>query len=169
MSDFHQRQIDACNRMLVPVRALLTELGLNLQPCGPLLYVKDALETCIAQCQEAIEVARGPECVAAEEAIIGALLNDNACYKEIVDNIDENDFVLKSHRTIWLHITTLIRGGWTADIVTTWESICRLNECDQVIGLQYLGELAANCPSSAGIASWARIVREKAEQRRKAA
>lgn len=107
-----------------------------------------------------------PHSIEAEQSVIGALLIDGRAWDRVVDTVSDDDFYRDDHRRIFGHIRRLAESGKTVDVVTVWESIERSNECDQVGGLPFLGEIASNVPSAANVRHHAGIVAEHALRRK---
>lgn len=107
-----------------------------------------------------------PHSIEAEQSIIGALLLDNDAWERIADRVGQADFYRADHRQIFAAIEYLSTHGQPADVVTVAEYCDRHGVLVQIGGLAYLAEIANNTPSSANIARYADIVRERAIRRR---
>ena len=167
VTDYNRRQIAACNRMFLPVNALLVELAEHDQDLSPMLFVRASLETCIRECNYAIELAKAPACAEAEQSLLGALLLDYRQWAVVKESLlVADDFLFDCNRRIFQHIARQCDAGKQCDIVTTWASICASNEQEQCEGLEYIGDIANNCPSARMAPRYAQIVRDAAEARR---
>lgn len=107
-----------------------------------------------------------PHAIEAEQAVLGGLMLDNNAWDHIADRISEQDFYRLDHRTIYRTMADLVLQSKPLDIITVSESLERTKELDVVGGLNYLGGLAKNTPTSANIAAYADIVRERSILRR---
>lgn len=107
-----------------------------------------------------------PHSVEAEQSVIGALMLSPDAMDRVADVITEADFYNDDHRRIFRAIVGLIRAGHQVDILTVSEALAMSNEVDQTGGLAYLAEIAASVPSAANVATYARIVADKAVRRR---
>ncbi|MBK5120902.1 replicative DNA helicase [Burkholderia sp. R-69980] len=98
--------------------------------------------------------------IESEQAVLGALMLDNGAYDRIGGLVAEDDFTLNEHRVIYQAITQLILSQRQADAVTVYE---RLQAMGAKIKrpLQYLNEVVQATPSSANIARYAEIVRNR--------
>lgn len=103
-----------------------------------------------------------PHSIEAEQSILGGLMLDNQAWDRMGDLVTDNDFYRDEHRRIFRQIRNLLERAKPADVVTVAEALDAAGEGDQTGGLAYLGELAANTPSSANIRRYAEIVRERA-------
>lgn len=107
-----------------------------------------------------------PHAIEAEQAVLGGLMLDNNAWDHIADRIAEHDFYRLDHRTIYRVMADLVLQSKPLDIITVSEALERTKELDIVGGLNYLGGLAKNTPTSANIAAYADIVRERSILRR---
>ncbi len=107
-----------------------------------------------------------PHAIEAEQAVLGGLMLDNNAWDHIADRISEQDFYRLDHRTIYRTMADLVLQSKPLDIITVSESLERTKELDVIGGLNYLGGLAKNTPTSANIAAYADIVRERSILRR---
>lgn len=111
-----------------------------------------------------IGVRLPPHHVESEQAVLGALLIDNA----VADRLDvsEQDFYAHDHRLIWKAIIGLIDAGKPADVITVAEALEASGELDRVGGLSYVVGLSANTPSAVNVRSYAKTVKDRARLRR---
>lgn len=98
-----------------------------------------------------------PHNLQAEQSVIGALLIDNAAYDSVADVVRTADFYTNNHREIYGEIVRLIERGEPVDAVTLGE---KTGELAYLIGLHQ------NTPSAKNARHYARIVRDKATERR---
>jgi len=98
-----------------------------------------------------------PHSVEAEQSVLGALLLDNDAIDRCGD-IRADDFFVADHRAIFAELLRALEAGKSVDVLTL---------CDALPALpaSYLHSLAANTPSSANIARYAEIVRDRSIRR----
>src|SRR5690606_1847188 len=72
----------------------------------------------------------------------------------------------KEHRLIFQAMNALAGESHPVDMVTVAEALDLRGELQGAGGLDYLGELTGNTPSSANIRAYARIIRERSILRR---
>lgn len=101
----------------------------------------------------------------AEQSLIGSLLLDNNCIDR-AGRIDPSDFYSGSHQEIIRHILRLLAANKPVDIVTVLESLQAAGRDEYAGGIAYLGEIANNTASTASVARYAEIVRDKSMLRR---
>jgi replicative DNA helicase len=102
-----------------------------------------------------------PASLAAETAILGAILLDNRHYQEAGGLIDAADFSLDSHRRIFLRIGELLVEGRSVDIITLAEQLQRAKELSVIGGVAYLAALTEGLPRRLSIGDYVRIVKDK--------
>ena len=102
-----------------------------------------------------------PANVAAETAILGAILLNNRHYQEAAGRIEAPDFSLDSHRRVFLRIGELMDAGKSVDIVTLAEQLQRHKELSSVGGVAWLASLTEGLPRRLSIEDYARIVKDK--------
>lgn len=107
-----------------------------------------------------------PHAQDAERCVLGGLLRNNDAWFEIADRLSEQDFYTDAHRTIYRHIGALIGERQACDFVTLADRLRMVGVLDDVGGIAYLGNLAADVPAVSNIMAYARIVRERSVLRR---
>lgn len=110
-------------------------------------------------------VERGlPANVDAERFVLGSVLMDESLFVELALSAD--DFCLEKHRRIWLRMEALHARQEQIDRVTVANELMAHGQIEAVGGLSYLVSLDDGLPAISNLASYARIVKEKAEKRR---
>ena len=102
-----------------------------------------------------------PYSLAAEQAVLGGLLLDNAAWDQVADRLNEGDFHLFDHRLIFRAIDELVEKRQPFDVLTLSDLLRSKSEIKDTNILAYLGTLANDTPSAANIKAYADIVREK--------
>lgn len=102
--------------------------------------------------------------IESEQAVLGGLLIDPKALDRI-EWLKESDFYRDDHQVAFRHILHLSANRKAIDAVTVAESLESAGVPDDVIGLAYLGDLAANVPSAANIKRYAEIVSDKKKLR----
>jgi replicative DNA helicase len=98
-----------------------------------------------------------PHSVQAEQAVLGALLQDNAIFGALSGVLEARDFYDASHAAIYQTASRLIAASKPADVVTVFEAGGH--------DLRYLTELAVCVPTARHAPMHAQIVREHAARR----
>ncbi len=102
-----------------------------------------------------------PANLAAERAILGAVLLNNLHYQEAAGRLDAADFSLDAHRRIFLRIGELLHSEHSVDIVTLAEQLLRNKELSTIGGAAYLASLTEGLPRRPSIEDYVRIVKDK--------
>jgi replicative DNA helicase len=102
-----------------------------------------------------------PANLAAEMAILGAILLNNGHYQEAAGRIEAFDFSLDSHRRVFARMGELITEGVQVDIVTLAEQLQRHKELSTVGGVAWLASLTEGLPRRLSIEDYVRIVKDK--------
>jgi replicative DNA helicase len=102
----------------------------------------------------------------AEQAVLGAMLLDSDAALRAAELVDDTMFYREAHRRLWRALRGLVEQRMVVDYVTVQEELSRRGDLDAAGGVAYLGELANAVPSAANLEYHARILRDKAIQRR---
>lgn len=102
-----------------------------------------------------------PHSLQAEQAIVGALLIDPGCWDRVQGAVYEDDFYHKADRIIFRAVSKMIDSNDQIDVITVSNYLEGVGFLEDVGGLSYLGTLAKETGTSANVASYAAIVREK--------
>jgi len=103
-----------------------------------------------------------PQNIEAEQAVLGAILIDNASLNKALEIIAPNDFYRDSHRRIFSAILDLNERNEVVDLITLSDHLRRKNELEGVGGAGYLTSLVNAIPTAANIRQHSRIIHEKA-------
>lgn len=103
-----------------------------------------------------------PHSAESESSVLGGLLQENSAWDRMGDLLSESDFYRTENRLAFGAISSLIRAGKPADVVTVYEHLERQGKADEAGGLAYLNGLAQFVPSASHIRRYAEIVRERA-------
>lgn len=103
-----------------------------------------------------------PQHLEAERSVLGGMLLQNDAINRVVEFLRPEDFYRDSHRQIFQAIIELYQKNEPADIVTVTNVLKMKGALEDVGGASYLSELVDNVPTAANIATYGRIIREKA-------
>jgi replicative DNA helicase len=101
----------------------------------------------------------------AEEAVIGSLLIDGKCFKEILGEIEPGDFLSTSDRQIFEACRDLAGTETAINSVTVAHELEKKDRLEKIGGVAYLNHLISIVPTSLDVVYYARIVRECSNQR----
>jgi replicative DNA helicase len=106
------------------------------------------------------------EDLAAEKAVLGAVLTDNSILAELQAIVDHQDFAHPAHAQIFEAMVLLEKASERVDHLTLAERLKTLGKLQTVGGPQYLMQLDLVVPSTANAQQYAKIVKDKAIRRR---
>lgn len=107
-----------------------------------------------------------PQSIEAEQCVLGGILIEDGVIAKVIDLLSPADFYREDHRIIYTAMLDLFDRGEPQDIVTVHNALKTGGNLDSAGGAAYLAELTEVVPVAANIASYARIVRDKAILRR---
>ncbi len=107
-----------------------------------------------------------PQNLEAEQAVLGGIFLKTAVFHEVLDVLVEDDFYSPAHRAIYSACRSLFEKSAPIDLVTVAEELTGQGQIETVGGHVYLGELAASPVSASNALYHARIVKDKAVQRK---
>jgi replicative DNA helicase len=107
-----------------------------------------------------------PQDVAAEQCVLGAMLLSKDAIADVVDILQTSDFYQPRHAVIFDAILDMYGRGEPADIITVTRQLVEAGNRIIVNDPTYLHTLTASVPTVATAASYARIVAERAVDRR---
>ncbi len=106
-----------------------------------------------------------PQNLDAEESVLGGILLDDTALDRVLEVMGVDDFYRESHRKIFQTMISLSKQGAPIDLVTLSDRLRAQGELPDIGGAASLAALVDRVPSAANIATYARIVREKAVMR----
>ena len=108
-----------------------------------------------------------PQAIEAECALLGSMILDWRVVGEVVQILETgDDFYEKKHGALYQVLVQMYDQHQSLDMVQLKHRLEDLGLLDQVGGVEYMVELAESVPSATSAAHYARIVRDKAVQRR---
>ncbi|MBN2183377.1 MAG: replicative DNA helicase [Sedimentisphaerales bacterium] len=104
-----------------------------------------------------------PESLSAEAAVLGSMLLDPECIGDVVEIVDSEAFYRVEHRHIFDALVTLYEKnkGVGIDTVLLREELVKRNQLDEVGGVEYIDKILDAVPSSANVAYYTNIIKEK--------
>lgn len=107
-----------------------------------------------------------PHNLEAEEAVLGAMLLDQAALEHALITLDQDDFYRPAHRDIFQACATVEAAGRPVDPVTVAAELARAGHIASIGGATYLHTLIAAVPSVGQVTHYASIVAGAASLRR---
>lgn len=102
-----------------------------------------------------------PQDLEAEQSVLGSLMLDKNAVIQVADFITPSDFYEGRNQRIYETVIELWSHGEPIDILTVSHHLKEKKQLDGVGGLDYLTALVEGVPTSAHVASYASIVKEK--------
>lgn len=109
------------------------------------------------------DAARAVAPLDAERAVIGSILIDGRCFRDVAARLREGDFELELHREIFGAAAQMEMAGKSVDAVAIANAIQRAE--DDTSLRQYMAELMDTTPTAANALTYAEIVAEHARRR----
>jgi replicative DNA helicase len=109
--------------------------------------------------------ARLPSNLEAEQALLGAILFDNAAYERIGDALKAPHFYEPFHQRLFAAMEEHIRKGQLAEPIVLVERFRRDPGFEELGGLRYLADLVDRAPPAANAADYARVIHDLALRR----
>ena len=103
-----------------------------------------------------------PHSLEAEQAVLGSMLIDADCVKDVMDKLRPADFYLRQNREIFETIYTMFSYSKPIDGVTVAEEMQKNGTYDDQTTRSYLVQLMEITPTSANVMEYVAIVRDKA-------
>src|SRR4051794_15531830 len=112
-----------------------------------------------------LAIAHAPANVEAEQALLGALLYDNAAFERLGDNLQGRHFFEPFHQRLFAAIEIHIRKGQLAEPILLAEQFARDPAFEELGGVRYLADLVDRAPPAANAPDYARAVYDLALRR----
>ena len=103
-----------------------------------------------------------PQNLDAEQSVLGGVLIDPEALNKIVDIVEPDDFYREDHKTIFQLVLNLYERNEPIDLLTVSSSARDKGLMEKIGGASNLSRLVDVMPTSANIAQYARMVKEKA-------
>ncbi|WP_397352294.1 replicative DNA helicase [Oscillibacter sp.] len=103
-----------------------------------------------------------PHSLEGEQAVLGSVLIDPDCVKEVVDKLRPEDFYLRQNREIFETICSMFTYAKPIDGITVAEEMQKNGTYDENTTRAYLAQLIEITPTAANVLEYAAIVRDKA-------
>ena len=105
-------------------------------------------------------IKRPPHSNEAEQSLLGAVMV--AGIGPVAAMLQESDFYREAHRLTWRACMELDAANERVDVVSVADWFARAGKSEMVESGAYLTGLANETPGSAGMKTWAKVIREKA-------
>ena len=103
-----------------------------------------------------------PHSLEGEQAVLGSMLIDPECVKDVMDKLRPADFYLRQNREIFETIYSMFTYARPIDGITVCEEMQKAGTYDENTTRSYLAQLMEITPTSANVMEYVAIVRDKA-------
>lgn len=107
-----------------------------------------------------------PHSLEGEQAVLGSMLIDERCIKDVMDKLQPDDFYLRQNREIFDTIYSMFVYSRPIDGITVCEEMQKNGTYDENTTRSYLAQLMEITPTSANVMEYVEIIRDKALMRR---
>lgn len=105
---------------------------------------------------------QAPHSVEAEQAVLGSMLIDADCVKDVMGKLRPEDFYLAQNKAIFTTVYRMFVNGKPIDGLTVADEMKRNGTYDESTTRSYLAQLMEITPTSANVMEYAKIVADKA-------
>src|SRR5512143_4366548 len=112
-----------------------------------------------------VDMPHVPANVEVDQALLGALLYDNAAFERIGDNLQGRHFYEPFHQRLFEAIEAHIRKGQLAEPILIAEQFARDAGFEELGGVRYLADLVDRAPPAANAPDYARAIYDLALRR----
>ena len=102
-----------------------------------------------------------PHSLEGEQAVLGSMLIDPDCIKDVMDKLQPGDFYLRQNREIFETIYSMFTYARPVDGITVAEEMQKNRTYDETTTRSYLVQLMEITPTSANVMEYVKIVRDK--------
>ena len=110
-------------------------------------------------------IPHAPANIEAEQALLGAVLYDNAAFERIGDFLQARHFYEPFHQRLYAAIETHLRKGQLAEPILLAEQFGRDPAFEELGGIRYLADLVDRAPPAANAPDYARAIYDLAIRR----
>lgn len=103
-----------------------------------------------------------PHSLEGEQAVLGSMLIDAECIKDVMDKLQPSDFYLRQNREIFETIYSMFTYAKPIDGITVAEEMQKNGTYEENTTRNYLAQLMEITPTSANVMEYVKIVRDKA-------
>ncbi len=111
---------------------------------------------------EDLLIRQMPHSLEGEQAVLGSMLIDAGCVKDVMDKLVPSDFYLRQNREIFETIYSMFTYARPIDGITVCEEMRKAGTYDENTTRSYLAQLMEITPTSANVMEYVAIVHDKA-------
>ena len=114
------------------------------------------------QSQPTIKAKIPPNNVEAEQSVLGSILLKDKAFMAVLEILSPDDFYKGGHKVIYEAMLQLFESNEPQDLITVSNKLKDQNLLEDAGGAGYLASLTSIVPVTSNIASYARIIKQKA-------
>ena len=114
---------------------------------------------------EDLLLRRAPHSLEGEQAVLGSMLIDADCVKDVMQKLRPDDFYLRQNREIFEAVSEMFAHSDPIDVLTVAEEMRRDGTYEEETTPSYLAQLMEITPTSANVMEYAKIVADKSLKR----
>ena len=103
-----------------------------------------------------------PQNIEAEQSVLGGCLLEGSAVFSVFEILKPEDFYKSAHRVLFEAVIALSEQGEAVDILTVSDHLRKTGDLEVAGGVAYVSSLPDFVPTTAHLASYAKIVKEKA-------
>ena len=112
-----------------------------------------------------INAALMPQDIAAEEAVLGAILVNPSVMPKVVESINAESFYKPAHRYVFEAMLQLFNQNQMIDIVSVSDVLSYSSRLELVGGRAFINDLAFKTVTTANVGYYAKIIQDKSIKR----
>jgi replicative DNA helicase len=112
-----------------------------------------------------IAIPHAPANIEVEQALLGALLYDNAAFERLGDYLQARHFYEPFHQRLYQSIETAVRKGQLAEPILLAEQFSRDPAFEELGGVRYLADMVDRAPPAANAPDYSRAIYDLALRR----
>lgn len=116
--------------------------------------------------EEALVKRIMPNSLEAEQSVIGSMIMDREAIITTMEMLSLEDFYYKQYGLLFQAMVDLFDAGEPIDLVTLQVKLKSMNVPEEISSLEFVRDLLTSVPTSANVASYAQIVKDKSVLRR---
>lgn len=116
--------------------------------------------------EEALVKRIMPNSLEAEQSVIGSMIMDREAIITTMEMLSLEDFYYKQYGLLFQAMVELFDAGEPIDLVTLQVKLKSMNVPEEISSLEFVRDLLTSVPTSANVASYAQIVKDKSVLRR---
>jgi len=103
--------------------------------------------------------------IEAEAGVLGAMIIERGCIGSILGLIQDDDFYAPENQILFTALSELFMAGAPTDAVALRTQLKKMNQLDNIGGVEYIARILDSVPSAASAEYYAGVVRDRGQYR----